>query len=130
MFESLNKQFQSAKKSRSDNDLIVESVLDVDEVIPGTDDEMEAEVDVDSVPDDVYKRIDAELDKIVSDPNYDDTEAEELFDEDDEISDEEIDAVITETCAAWLDDEGIGHPDVNRRSQTKDQPLFNGNCQG
>ena len=125
MFESINRQFAEAKRSRADHDLILESVLEVDEVIPGSDDELEAQVDVDSVPDDVYKKIDAELEKIVSAPDYDDTEAEELYeDEDEEFTDAEIDAVITEACGAWLDDESLGHPDVSRRSKEKDQPLF------
>ena len=125
MFESINRQFEEAKRSRADQDLILESVLDVDEVIPGSDDELEAQVDVDSVPDDVYRKIDAELEKIVSAPDYDDTEAEELYDEEDEeFTDAEIDAVITEACGAWLDDGGIGHPNVALRSKEKHQPLF------
>lgn len=127
MFESINRQFEEAKRARADQDLILESVLEVDEVIPGSDDELESQVDVDSVPDDVYKKVDAELEKIVSAPDYDDTEAEELYeDEDDEFTDAEIDAVITEACGAWFDDENIDHPDVSRKSKEKHQPLFKG----
>lgn len=126
MFGSINSQFNAAKNDMKNDDLIVESVLEVDEVIPGSDEELEDQVDVSSVPDDVYKRVDAELDKIVSSPDYDDTEAEELIDDDDEISDEEIDAVITEACGAWVDDIGIGHPNVALRSKEKHQPLFKG----
>lgn len=128
MFSAINEQFTREKKKRSDDDLIAESVLEVEEVLPGSDEELDDTVDPDSVPEDVYKRLDAELDKIVSDPNYDDDEVEEMIDGDDEISDEEIDAVITEACNCWLDDNGIGHPnkamrtgDINRQSV---QPEF------
>ena len=125
MFESINRQFEEAKRSRADQDLILESVLEVDEVIPGSDDELEAQVDVDSVPDDVYKKIDAELEKIVSAPDYDDTEAEELYDEEDEeFTDAEIDAVITEACGAWLDDENLGHPMSPENLRPKISPCF------
>lgn len=129
MFAAINEQFNKKKHNASEDEEIVESVLGVDEVLPGSEDEMDDQVDADSVPDDVVNKIDAELDKIVSAPDYDDTEADEMIDdEDDDFSDEEIDAVITEACNAWYDDPGIGHP--NRELRTGDmnkqthQPLF------
>lgn len=129
MFEAINEQFSRQKRAASEDDFIVESVLDVDEVLPGSEDEMDDQVDADSVPDEVINRIDAELEKMVSAPEYDDTEAEELVDEDDDISEDELDTVITEACAAcWVDDNGIGHPnrelrtgDINHQSS---QPLY------
>lgn len=128
MFSAINEQFTREKKKRTDDDLIAESVLEVEEVLPGSDEELDDTVDPDSVPEDVYKRLDAELDKIVSDPNYDDDEVEEMIDGDDEISDEEIDAVITEACNCWKDPEGLGHPDRARRQGDMNgqdhQPLF------
>lgn len=101
MFGSINSQFEAARKTRKANASILESVMEVDEVLPGSEDEMEDVVDVESVPDSAYKRVDALLDKIVGDPNYDDTEAEELVDDDvdeDEIDDAEIDAIVDETA--------------------------------
>lgn len=126
MFGSINSQFSAAKNTQKNDDFIVESVLEVDAILPGSDDELEDQVDVESVPDDVYRRVDAELDKIVSSPDYDDTEIEEMVDDDDEISDAEIDAVITEACGAWVDDDNINHPNVALRSENKHQPQFRG----
>lgn len=102
MFPTINAEYRAAKRADADNSLILESVLDVDETLPGSDEEMESIVDPDSVPDDVYAKIDKELDKIVEDPNYDDTEAEEMLDDDfdaDDISDAEIDAIMDEAVA-------------------------------
>ena len=123
MFASINQEFNRAKSLRRENRFLVESVLGVDEVLPGSDDELDDVVDSDSVPEDVYKKLDAELDKIVEDPNYDDTEVDEMLDDED-IPDEEIEALIDETCNAWTDDPDIGHPDLARRSNIKGQPIF------
>ena len=105
MFKTVNKLFNSAKLSMKSRQTILEGALDIDEILPGSDEDLEDNVDVDSVPEDAYKKLDAELDKIVDDPNYDDTEAEEMADEDfdeDSVSDEDLDAIIDETCGAWL----------------------------
>jgi len=102
LFPTINAEYRAAKRADADNSLILESVLDVDETLPGSDEEMESIVDPDSVPDDVYAKIDKELDKIVEDPSYDDTEAEEMLDDDfdvDDISDAEIDAIMDEAVA-------------------------------
>lgn len=123
MFASINQEFNRAKSARRERQFIIESVLGIDEVLPGSDDELEDVVDSDSVPDDVYKKLDAELDKIVEDPNYDDTEVDEMLDDED-IPDEEIEALIEESCNAWVDPESLGHPDLSRRTNEKDQPLF------
>ena len=99
MFPTINAEYLAAKRADAENRFILESVLDVDETLPGSDEEMESIVDPDSVPDDVYAKIDKELDKIVEDPDYDDTEAEEMLDDDfdvDDISDAEIDAIMDE----------------------------------
>lgn len=126
MFKSINEAFNKRKADILSRERLLESVLEVEEVMPGSEDEMDDVVDADSVPDDVYKKLDAELDKIVDDPNYDDSEIEEMIDDDDEVSDEEIEAIMDEACNAWYDDNGIGHPDTSKRSSEKHQPLFYG----
>ena len=107
MFNSINRKFRAAKQAAKDRATILEAVLGVEEVLPGSEEEIESTIDVDSVPDDAYNKLDAALDKIVDDPNYDDTEADEMMDGDDfdedDISDEELDAIINETCAEYLD---------------------------
>lgn len=105
MFKSVNNLFNAKKLAAKSRQTILEGALDIDELLPGSDEELEDSVDVDSVPDDAYKRLDAELDKIVSDPDYDDTEAEEMADDDfdeDSVSDDDLDAIIDETCGAWI----------------------------
>ena len=52
MFASLNKQFTAMKRAAADRSFIVESVLGVDEVLPGSDEEIGDQIDVDSVPED------------------------------------------------------------------------------
>ena len=101
MFKTINAAYNARKRNLEENELISESVLGVEEVIPGSDEELDSVVDTDSVPDSVYNKVDAELDKLVSDPEYDDTEAEELVDDDDlddYVDDNELDAVIDEAC--------------------------------
>lgn len=105
MFDSINAAFNHAKNDIAEHNFIVESVLDVEEVLPGSEEEMDDEVDVDSVPDDVYAKIDKVIDKYVSSDKYDDTEAEELVDDDDyedvDVSDEEINAIVSEAVSLW-----------------------------
>ena len=105
MFDSINAVFNHAKDDIAEHNFIVESVLDVEEVLPGSEEEMDDEVDVDSVPDDVYAKIDKVIDKYVSSDKYDDTEAEELVDDDDyedvDVSDEEINAIVSEAVSLW-----------------------------
>ena len=105
MFDSINAAFNRAKNDIAEHNFIVESVLDVEEVLPGSEEEMDDEVDVDSVPDDVYAKIDKGIDKYVSSDKYDDTEAEELVDDDDyedvDVSDEEINAIVSEAVSLW-----------------------------
>ena len=129
MFNTIGEQFRAEKKDRAERAFLTESVLGVEEVLPGSEDEMEDAVDVDSVPQEVYAKLDAELDKIVDDPDYDDTEADEMIDDDD-FSDDEIEAVINEACDAWEDDENIGHPQTKRRSNNVYQPIFKPSGQG
>lgn len=127
MLNGINRQFNAAKKTAAEDQFIAESVLAVDEVIPGSEEEFDDLVDVDSVPDDVYKKVDKALDDLIGDENYDDTEVEELVDDDD-IDDEELDAVIDEACNAWYDNEGINHPNTDLRCpNTKSQPKFDVN---
>lgn len=105
MFDSINAAFNHAKNDIAEHNFIVESVLDVEEVLPGSEEEMDDEVDVDSVPDDVYAKIDKVIDKYVSSDKYDDTEAEELVDDDEyedvDVSDEEINAIVSEAVSLW-----------------------------
>lgn len=99
MFSAINKAFNREKRAIRDHALIMESVFDVEEVIPGSDAEMDDIIDTESVPDDVYRKVDAMLDKVVADPNYDDTEVEEIVDDDvdeSEISDEDLNAIVDE----------------------------------
>lgn len=110
MFSTVNKAFELARRNRKNNQLIAESVLDVDEVIPGSDDEIDDMIDTDSVPDEAYKKLDAELEKLISDPKYDDTEAEEMadgddddFDEDD-VDEEALEVALTECVNAMPDE--------------------------
>ena len=125
MFHAINESFRNKKNEEKNDKMILESVLGVTEVLPGSDEDIEDSVDVDSVPDDVYRKVDAELDEIVSDPSYDDTEAEELLgDEEDDISDDEIEAVLTEAVNAWYDPRGIHHPCVDLRDGNEHQPLY------
>lgn len=107
MFGNINKDYSAKKRAKKENQFIAESVLGIEEVLPGSEEEMADMIDVDSVPDEVYKKIDAELDKIVSDPNYDDSEADELADDDlgeDDEDDEAIDAIVNEAVNGWDDD--------------------------
>lgn len=110
MFDSINAAFNGAKNDIAEHNFIVESVLDVEEVLPGSEEEMDDEVDVDSVPDDVYAKIDKVIDKYVSSDKYDDTEAEEYVDDDDyedeDIPDEEINAIVSEAVSLWESGKG------------------------
>lgn len=112
MFESINKAFNAAKRNARDNELILEAAMDVEEVLPGSEEDIDDVIDSDSVPEDVYKKVDAMLDKFVDSNDYDDTEVEELLDDDDDISEDEIDAVITEAIEGNLAemDEGAKNP--------------------
>lgn len=103
MFDSINRSFSKEKADRKNHEFIMESVLDTEEVLPGSEDEMDDEVDVDSVPTDVYKKIDKSLDDMIQNGEYDDTEVEEMVDDD--IPDEEIEAVITEAVEEWESEE-------------------------
>ena len=104
MFDSINAAYLDRRKAIKDNSFILESVLEVEETLPGSEEELEDITDPDSVPEDVYKALDKELDRIVSDPNYDDTEAAELMDDDvdeDEIDDSVLDAIVDEAAEVW-----------------------------
>lgn len=124
MFTSINAEYNKKKNAGKADQFIAESVLSVDEVLPGSEEEFDDIVDTDSIPDEVYNKIDAELNKIINDPNYDDIEAEELVDGDDDIDDATLDAIIDECANAWYDNENINHPDKSRREAMKDQPKF------
>lgn len=123
MFDSINAAFNRAKNDIAEHNFIVESVLDVEEVLPGSEEEMDDEVDVDSVPDDVYAKIDKVIDKYVSSNKYDDTEAEELVDDDDyedvDVSDEEINAIVSEAVSLW---ESCNEDDCDDDDDEDDEP--------
>lgn len=121
MFDSINAAFNHAKNDIAEHNFIVESVLDVEEVLPGSEEEMDDEVDVDSVPDDVYAKIDKVIDKYVSSDKYDDTEAEELVDDDDyedvDVSDEEINAIVSEAVSLWESSDEDDSDDDDEKSE-------------
>lgn len=123
MFDSINAAFNGAKNDIAEHNFIVESVLDVEEVLPGSEEEMDDEVDVDSVPDDVYAKIDKVIDKYVTSDKYDDTEAEEYVDEDDyedvDIPDEEINAIVTEAVSLWENGGKAEESDDDETSEDK-----------
>lgn len=99
MLEAINKQYNNEKKNASEERFIAESVLEVEDIVPGSEEEMDDVVDVDSVPDDVYTKVDQALDKLISDKDYDDVEADELLDDDmdeDEVSDADLEAIMDE----------------------------------
>lgn len=107
VFSSINKTYAARKKALSEDAFITESVLHVEEVIPGSDEELDDVTDVDSVPEEAYQKVNALLDKIVNDPKYDDSEAEELVDDDvdeNEVTEEELDAVLDEGAGWWIND--------------------------
>lgn len=126
MLKAINEQFNAKKNGIAADQAIAESVLDVEEILPGSEEEIDDLVDVDSVPDDVYKKVDSALDKLLADKGYDDTEVEELLDEDDDIDEDEIEVAIDEAVGddAWEDPEGMGHPNVNKKTNEKEQPEF------
>lgn len=104
MFGEINRRFNKAKKNEEENRFIVESTLEVEEVLPGSEDEFDDEVDVDSVPEDVYKEIDKKLDELISKGDYDDEEIEEMVDEDDDLDDDDFDIKVEEVI-----DEAVNH---------------------
>ena len=122
MFKSINDEYNAKRMFAKSESALIESALDDDMIM---DDDEDDDVDVDSVPDDMYKKVDAALDKVISDPTYDDEEIEEMVDGDeDDVS--EIDAIVDEAVNAWYDDENIHHPNVDRRDNVNHQPKFHG----
>lgn len=130
MFESINRGYMSAKRHLKDEQFIMEAATEEmeDEIVDVDDADT---IDTDSVPTEVYKKIDKQLDAIVNDPNYDDDEAEEMVDDDDDdVGDNEVGVVVDEAVNSWnngrywYDDEGLGHPNLNDRSQKKQQPNY------
>ena len=126
MLGDLNKAFDSAKANIKNNQFIVESVTDDDAMV---EEMVEEDVDSDSIPDDVYAKIDKAIDGVIGKDDDDYEDAEDLLDDDD-IDDEEIDIAIDEAANAWYDNEKIGHPDQSRRDGVKKQPIFDekGSC--
>lgn len=106
MLGDINKKFNEEKKRAAEDQFIGEAAMDVEEVIPGSEEEIDDIVDADSVPDETYKKVDKALDDLLSKEGYDDTEVEELVDgegesadvDEDEISDEVLDQIVTEAC--------------------------------
>lgn len=103
MFGEINRRFNKAKKNAEENRFIVESTLDVEEVLPGSEDEFDDEIDVDSVPEDIYKEIDKKLDELISKGDYDDEEIEEMVDEDDDFDDDDFDIKVEEVVNEAID---------------------------
>ena len=103
MFGEINRRFNKAKKNAEENRFIIESTLEVEEVLPGSEDEFDDEIDVDSVPEDVYKEIDKKLDELISKGDYDDEEIEEMVDEDDDFDDDDFDIKVEEVVNEAID---------------------------
>jgi hypothetical protein len=127
MLGTVNRSYNAAKSRIRNDELIVESALEMDE--DELLEELETGTDPDSIPDEVMKNVDAALDRIIGggidDDEIEDMIGDEDFDED-EISDEDLDLALVEAAGAWLDDEGIGHPNVDRRCcNSLHQPIFN-----
>lgn len=127
MLEAINKQYNNEKKNASEERFIAESVLEVEDIVPGSEEEMDDVVDVDSVPDDVYTKVDQALDKLISDKDYDDVEADELLDDDmdeDEVSDADLEAIMDEAVGEIHD--GIPMNEVNTGAIESIQHVFKG----
>lgn len=128
MFGEINRRFNKAKKNEEENRFIIESTLEVEEVLPGSEDEFDDEVDVDSVPEDVYREIDKKLDELISKGDYDDEEIEEMVDEDDDFDDDDFDIkveeAIDEAVNRWIMNEdpsyGAGE-NVDIQNKTGDE---------
>ena len=105
MFKHINEEYNARKKANAERRMILEATMDVEEVIPGSEEDMENIVDADSVPHDVYKKIDAELNKIINDPDYDDDDAESMVDGDeDDIGDDEESIVDDDVLSALMNE--------------------------
>ena len=127
MLGEINTKFNRAKADKKNDQFIVESVIGEDEVLPGSEEELDDIVDSDSIPDDVMSKIDKAMDDVIGDGDIDDEEIDEMLDDDDDLDDtkfSELDAYINEAANAWYDDENVHHPDTSRRNGTKGQPLF------
>ena len=106
MFNTINSMYASKKRSILEDAFIVESVLGDNAELDLESEDFDDFIDTESIPDDVYKKLDSALDKIVSDPNYDDTEVEEMADDDLGLNLGEnrniINTIIDEACDQWL----------------------------
>ena len=87
MFKAINDGFIAMKRDLHAHRFITEAVTEDDEIVEeltgGDDGDYEDMIDTDSIPDELYDKIDAELDKIVTNPDYDDDEVEEMADDND-----------------------------------------------
>lgn len=122
MIASINREYRSRIHGLAEDAFILESVLSVEEVLPGSDEEMEDIIDVDSVPADKYAALDQMLDKIVDSPDYDDSEADELADDDfdeNEVDDSELDAIMESACGEWLDEGAVAQPVPDSTKRTE-----------
>ena len=140
MFNTINEAYNENRSKVRDNELIAEAAFDIEEVAPGSEEEIEDEIDVDSIPDEVMSKMDKAMDDLIGSDKFDDEDIDSLIDEDDDSDiDTEIDEIeISESAtpakrfigalheaAKWYDDPGIHHPDTSRRSGNAHQPIFN-----
>ena len=133
MLGEINTAFNSARANKRNDQFIIESVLcEADElvvqsVIPGSDEELDDVIDVDSISDADYQKLDRAMEEIIGE-GLDDDEIDELLDGDDEDDMDErfnaLNALIEETANLWYDDENLRHPNTARRDGTTHQPLF------
>ena len=91
MFDFYSSKYRPEKQKNSDLQFIFESVLEEDPMDPEAD--IDDTIDTDSIPPEVMSKINKEIDRLISDKDYDDSEIDELLDEDD------LEEVINEACA-------------------------------
>lgn len=91
MFDFYSSKYRTEKQKNADMQFIFESVIEDDPMDPEID--IDDTIDTESIPPEVMSKIDKEIDRLISNKDYDDSEIDELVDDDD------LDEVITEACA-------------------------------
>lgn len=91
----LSNLYNDEVSRKEDLRFIAESVL----IDPIVDPEEDDEVDVEAIPQSAIDQANAALDQIVSKPDYDDTDLEDLMDDEDEEFDDDFEVVISEAIS-------------------------------
>lgn len=140
MLGDINQKFNEEKRRAAEDQFIGEAAMEVEEVIPGSEEEIDEVIDADSVPDETYKKVDKALDDLLSKEGYDDTEVEELVDgegetaevDENEITDEELDRIVNEACDNCGSEEcdGCGGEDADTEGSTDANEMGEGDEDG